>query len=106
MTICCANGWKFMTTNPLVSTAGMRIPIDVPSTVPMPAEDARAAEHDTGDHLQGVLRVARDRGRREAGQRHHSGEPGERPVERVQLDHVAVDVDAGPRADSMFEPIR
>src|SRR3954471_1663522 len=59
------------------------------------AEQARAADHDGGDRLQVVGVVAADGRRREARDRQEAGEAGQRAGERVDLDEVAVDRDAG-----------
>src|SRR3954454_4448482 len=60
-----------------------------------PAEQARPADDDGGDGLQVVGVVAADGRRREAGQRQEASQAGERAGERVDLDEVAVDGDAG-----------
>jgi hypothetical protein len=63
------------------------------------AEQARAADDDRRDRVEVVRRVPADRRRPEARERQVAGQAGQRAAERVHLDQVQVDVDAGaPRA--------
>ena len=59
-------------------------------------EQRGAADHDRRDDVQVGLRLARDRRGAELRQRQHTGETGEQPRQRVDLDQVRVDADADP----------
>ena len=61
-----------------------------------PAEQAGAADHDSGDDHQVVQRVTGDRGGVEVGEVQDPGQAGEQPAQPVHLDQVPVHVDAGP----------
>src|ERR1700733_847815 len=65
---------------------------------PVPAEQAGAADDDTGDHGQVRGALPADRGRLEERQVEPAGESGQQAGQGVDQDQVTVDVQAGPPA--------
>src|SRR5690606_39692156 len=63
-----------------------------------PAEEARATDDDAGDDVEVGEAVPGDRRRPEEGEVEDAGQPGEEAGEGVDLDELAVDVDAVPAA--------
>ena len=81
---------------PLRNTPGIHTPIIVPMIVPTPPNTLVPPSAAAVIASSGSLCVAADRRGVEAGEREHAAEPRQRSGEGVDLEQVAVDVDADP----------